>query len=47
MDHSVLYSSQDHLKTGICDLDHPILPGAKNTDRTLIPTLPVLQSTGS
>jgi hypothetical protein len=28
----VLYSSQDHLGTRTCDLDHPILVGAKNTD---------------
>jgi hypothetical protein len=26
----VLCSSQDHLGTGICDLDHPILACAKN-----------------
>jgi hypothetical protein len=28
----VLYSSQDHLRTGMRDLDHPILIGVKNTD---------------
>jgi hypothetical protein len=28
----VLCSSQDHLKTETCDLDHPVLVGAKNTD---------------
>jgi hypothetical protein len=33
IDHSVLYSSQDHLETEICDLDHLILAGAKNTDK--------------
>jgi hypothetical protein len=27
-------SSQDHLGTGMCDLDHPILAGAENTDNT-------------
>jgi hypothetical protein len=31
-DHSVLCSSQDHLRTRIHDLDHTILAGAKNTD---------------
>jgi hypothetical protein len=33
IDYSVLYSSQDHLETGIRDLDHLILAGAKNTDK--------------
>jgi hypothetical protein len=28
----VLYSSQDHLKTGMHDLDQPILAGLENTD---------------
>jgi hypothetical protein len=28
----VLYSSHDHLTTGMCDLDHPILADAENTD---------------
>jgi hypothetical protein len=28
----VLSSSQDHLRTGTCDIDHPVLPGAENTD---------------
>jgi hypothetical protein len=28
----VLYSSQDHLKTGSRNLDHPVLTGVKNTD---------------
>jgi hypothetical protein len=32
MDHYVLCSSQDHLRTGIYDLDHPILADAENTD---------------
>jgi hypothetical protein len=27
----VLYSSQDHLGTGTCDLTHPVLAGAKNS----------------
>jgi hypothetical protein len=29
----VLYSSQDHLGTETHDLGHPILSGAKNTDK--------------
>jgi hypothetical protein len=29
----VLCSSQDHLRTRTRDLDHPILCGAKNTDK--------------
>jgi hypothetical protein len=33
VDHSVFCISQDHLGTGTRDLDHPILAGAKNTDR--------------
>jgi hypothetical protein len=28
----VLYSSQDHLRTGMRDLDHPVLGGVENTD---------------
>jgi hypothetical protein len=32
IDCSVLYSSQGHLRTGMHDLDYPILAGAKNTD---------------
>jgi hypothetical protein len=32
IDQSVLCSSQDHLRTGMRDLDHPILAGAENTD---------------
>jgi hypothetical protein len=28
----VLYSSQDHLRTGTCNPNHPVLPSAKNTD---------------
>jgi hypothetical protein len=28
----VLYSSQDYLRTGTHDLDHPVLASAKNTD---------------
>jgi hypothetical protein len=28
----VLYSSQDHIRTGTRDLDHSVLAGAKNTD---------------
>jgi hypothetical protein len=32
IDHCVLCSSQDHLGTGMHDLDHPILAGAENTD---------------
>jgi hypothetical protein len=28
----VLCSSQDHLKTGTHDLDHPVLAGVENTD---------------
>jgi hypothetical protein len=27
----VLYSSQDHLRTGTRDLDHPVLADAENT----------------
>jgi hypothetical protein len=30
----VLYILQDHLGTGTCDRDHPVLAGAKNTDRS-------------
>jgi hypothetical protein len=29
IDHSVLYSSQDYLRTGTRDLNHPVLAGAK------------------
>jgi hypothetical protein len=36
IDHSVLCSSQDHLKTGTCDFDHPTLADAKNTDNWCI-----------
>jgi hypothetical protein len=25
IDHSLFYSLQDHLRTGMCDLDHPIV----------------------
>jgi hypothetical protein len=32
IDHCVLCSSQDHLRTGMCDLDHPILVDAENID---------------
>jgi hypothetical protein len=28
----VLYSSEDHLKTGTRDLDHPVLDSVENTD---------------
>jgi hypothetical protein len=35
IDHYVLCSSQDHLRNRTCDLDHPVLAGAENTDRTL------------
>jgi hypothetical protein len=30
----VICISQDHLRTGTCDLDHPILVGVENADRT-------------
>jgi hypothetical protein len=30
----VICISQDHLRTGTCDLDHPILVGVENDDRT-------------
>jgi hypothetical protein len=33
IDHCVLCSSQDHLRTGMCDLDHPVLTGVENTDK--------------
>jgi hypothetical protein len=33
IDHSVLCSSQGHLRTQTCDLDHPILNGAKTPTR--------------
>jgi hypothetical protein len=36
IDHSVLFSSQDHLGTRTCNFDHPILAGAKNTDNWCI-----------
>jgi hypothetical protein len=32
----VLYSSQYHLRTGTCDLNHPVLAGAENTDNALL-----------
>jgi hypothetical protein len=32
----VLYSSQDHLKTGTRDLEHPVLVGAENTHKSAI-----------
>jgi hypothetical protein len=32
IDHSILYSLQDHLETGTHDLDHPVLVGAENTN---------------
>jgi hypothetical protein len=32
IDHSMLCSSQDHLRTGTRNLDHPVLAGAKNTN---------------
>jgi hypothetical protein len=28
----MICSSQDHLRTGMRDLDHPVLAGARNTD---------------
>jgi hypothetical protein len=28
----VVYSSQDHLRTGMCDLNDPVLADAKNID---------------
>jgi hypothetical protein len=28
----VLCSSQDHVETGMRDLDHPVLAGEENTD---------------
>jgi hypothetical protein len=31
----VLCSSQDHLRTGMCDLDHPVLVGVENIDKAL------------
>jgi hypothetical protein len=31
--YNVLCSSQDHLRTGTHDLDHPVLAGAENTDK--------------
>jgi hypothetical protein len=34
IDHSMLCSSQDHLRTGTRDLDHPVLDGLKNTDKS-------------
>jgi hypothetical protein len=45
LDHCVLCSFQDHLRTGMCDLDHPILARAENTDsQGLVPQ--VLWATG-
>jgi hypothetical protein len=32
IDHRVLCSLQDHLITGMRDLDHPVHAGAENTD---------------
>jgi hypothetical protein len=32
IEHHVLCSSQDHLETGMRDLDHPILASAENTN---------------
>jgi hypothetical protein len=32
----MLCSSQNHIKTGTCDLDHPILTGAENTDNNIV-----------
>jgi hypothetical protein len=31
--HGALCSSQDSLRIEMCDLDHPVLIGAKNTDK--------------
>jgi hypothetical protein len=31
----VFCSSQDHLRTGTSDLDHPVFSGAENTDTTI------------
>jgi hypothetical protein len=31
----VLYSSQDHLRTGMCDLDHPVLIGVEKADNSI------------
>jgi hypothetical protein len=37
IDHSVLCSSQEHLKTVTRDLYHPIVVGAENTDIIFVP----------
>jgi hypothetical protein len=29
-----VFSSQDHLKTGMCNVDHPVLTSAENTDKS-------------
>jgi hypothetical protein len=36
----MLCSSQDHLETGTRDLDHPVLTGAKNTNKSLTTLAP-------
>jgi hypothetical protein len=32
----VIYTSQDHLRTGMHDLNHPVLTGAKNNDMFIL-----------
>jgi hypothetical protein len=33
IDHRMICSSQDHIRTGTCDLNHPILIGVENNDK--------------